>query len=763
MGMNNIEDENYVRSDTGNAEGLSLEQLQALFVPNVDDPNVECTFDRLASPDRTWILVADRGLGKTHVLKLLADLLDRRGDVVIRITAAAGESNVTDTYRSLRSHYPKQQRYLLWQLAILEDIAVHLLLRSLSITRQLGKQERMLINYFRLNQPNALTNEDYWREQYRNGRKFRFWPELILMIPYQQMTFQLKLKPEEEKKKLKRPTVTARKKIVEAWVWQQIHKLQDVAPGKLRRLPNTPYSEILTRSLPGCRSVYVIADGLDQDDPLDHQDMISLITAIKILNNKTKKILEADRTNFKALMALRAITYDKIKPKIPDLTHLHENIEEMNWTTHALQRMMARYVAVHAKHKHLSDNNIRDLLDMVFPSEPIYYFGHKFQDGIRFLLECTERRPREILYLWRRCAAVVGISESAYVTRLSPHSLVNGLKIYGEKILPLDVSLEYQLEYPRLNELFISLNTHRNLITRTPPKKVLEDIVKDFRRSISVKDRPIWLKQDVLEVLYQIGLIGIPAKRKAINFNWPYASYRRDASDTPLKDVKTVVVRPAFWPHMTNIKTETDERRQYMMFLFRKLISLSNDLNDHLQKVLKARRGESSTLQKNIQDEHYLFLYALGFFLAVSDLIREFSGYPEPDDEEICSRVKSKVELVRKLLASTPFFHQEGSDEIIDINVLAKQLGSLIVRQKPSPRSPRISYWSPDEFQKVIQNGSPNISTLPYTLFNRQTSMNTSHFVEFRNELIGNTDALTVLLGDEINSIEKLMNPGEIK
>ena len=73
------------------AEALDPKDLIRFFEPNegVEDahnPNRPvCAFDRVAKVEGVYYLVAERGVGKTHILRLLSVVLEKRGDLVIKI------------------------------------------------------------------------------------------------------------------------------------------------------------------------------------------------------------------------------------------------------------------------------------------------------------------------------------------------------------------------------------------------------------------------------------------------------------------------------------------------------------------------------------------------------------------------------------------------------------------------------------------------------------------------------------------------------
>jgi len=126
-----------------NAAQLSYEDLVRLFEPNTsispapDGSAKLCSYDKIASPEGTYYLVAKRGIGKTHILKLLQEnmanhkpklkyLKKATRHIVLPITLNLAESPITGNFKSLAKQFPDEPKSNLWQLAILEEVLIEL-------------------------------------------------------------------------------------------------------------------------------------------------------------------------------------------------------------------------------------------------------------------------------------------------------------------------------------------------------------------------------------------------------------------------------------------------------------------------------------------------------------------------------------------------------------------------------------------------------------------------------------------------------------
>jgi hypothetical protein len=747
---------------TGNAEDLLPKQLQELFVPNFMSGDNEqlCTYDRVALPQRTYILVADRGVGKTHFLKLLRHTMEDRGDFVVWFSALS--PLVLDVYPKLRREYQKDDPSILWQLAIFEAIGIELL----SPTRQRSflfwdSGASLLVEYFRKYHPAQLNNAiRYWQEQVEQAQTSGPLTEVMLSVEafWAKITTDVKA-GEPKDNEAEPPSAAIRKEIVETWVWTAIQRLQSIH----YEYDEEESTNILIRKLPRVRSLYVIADGLDQDRPLKQEDLMDLLVAMKELNKISKDKLGPDeeKLNFKMIVALRAITYEfsiKNNPKFQALTHLRGNKEDLSWEDDrdvddpekdiALKRFIAKYILVHSNNNFTS-KTLDQILELSFSTGSVVYFGHIFNSGVEFILEYTERRPREIIYLWQACASKAKSADQPYSVALSPHHLIAGLKEYTTEALIEDICAEYELEFPGINRLLNEFMEKRITITRILPKQNLQDIIDKYIESHEDEPLPFWLEEGkadrVIRYLFQMGILGIPTADSDIDDDWPIAIYARNRNDTDksIDDSEYIVIRPAFWNYMTNIRTETKRRRQFIISIYQELQKLSQELGNQLS---------SSDLGFNLE-------VALARFISVAGLIGEFNKYPEHIDWDILQEVKQELKLVWDKFKNTPFFPKTNGDEKIILNVMSEKIRSIVIQKLPSLDDPDIVYTKLEDLKNKIEE-SPDYRILlrraETWLFKRKIDKDTQRVNNFRDKLIFGEESFSKVLGRAIDTITRL-------
>lgn len=747
---------------TGNAEDLLPKQLQEVFVPNFipGESDPLCTYDRVALPQRTYILVADRGVGKTHILKLLKHTMEDRGDYVIWFSALSPLA--IEVYPKLRKEYQDAEPSILWQLAIFEAIGIELL----SPIRQRGflfwdSGASLLVEYFRKYHPVQLNNAiRYWQEQVEQAQKSGPLTEVMLSVEAFWAKVTTNVKASEHKdKELPPPTAVIRKETVETWVWATIQRLQSFS---------YEYSEadsmnILVRNLPKVRSVYVIADGLDQDRPLKQDDLIDLLIAMKELNKISKDKLgpDVEKLNFKMMVALRAITYEfsiKNNPRFP-INHLRANREYLSWEDSgdaadekkdlALKQFMAKYISIH-NNNNFKSMTLDQILEVSFLPGPVVYFGHIFKSGIEFLLEYTERRPREIIYLWQTCANKARQGDQPYSVALSPRHLIAGLKEYTTEALVEDICAEYELEFPGINDLLNAFMERREEIVRITPKQTLKNIIDTHIATQEGKPLPFWLEKGkadrVIRYLFQMGIIGIPTADFGIDDDWPIAVYAKNRNDTDksIDNSEYVVVRPAFWNYMTNIRSATKQRRRYIVSIYQELQRLIIELDKQFDKP----------------DLGLAFEVALAQFISVAGLIEKINKYPEHIDWEILQQVIKDLDIVWDKFTNTPFFSKTEGNKKMALSTMSETLKSITLEITPSPEDPRFSYVGNDTYKRKADE-SPDYRRLLHRtdtwLYKRRNDKNDPVRINnFRDRLFHGEDSFHKVLGQAIDTTMRL-------
>ena len=122
---------------TYDADKIPPDQLELLFEPNDNiytldpasgrlylKPGYKCVYERMAEIGNDFILVAERGAGKTHILKLLGSKIEEHGGIVLEINTTKSSDNPYNRYPLIENHYRNQEisKDKIWQYVILEAL-----------------------------------------------------------------------------------------------------------------------------------------------------------------------------------------------------------------------------------------------------------------------------------------------------------------------------------------------------------------------------------------------------------------------------------------------------------------------------------------------------------------------------------------------------------------------------------------------------------------------------------------------------------------
>lgn len=734
-----------LRARTVNAEDFPTPAIrEKLFTPNAEK---DSTYDLLADVQGTYILVAERGMGKTHILLVLEDQLEKRHDIVLHISPRSPE--VVNTYLAIQEEYPLEKSSFCWQLAILEFIGLKLLDPSFGVRKKwlllADKRTKVLVNYYRKYQPDELNYQiDHWMKQLRDTDKSSL-TEFLISVETLFAKLTTSGKSRSEKKNDVKPTFSSRESLIEDWVWDAVKNLQT------QKHRDGNHTE-LTKLLPKSKSVYVIADGLDQMDKIQNADLIGLVEAVKLLNEKSKIGLISDDANFKAVMALRAITYDySIGPVYKHNTHLWGNIKRLSWDDSKdvydpnkdffLKKMMAKFIIAYSDNE-LNIDNIDQILGTVFPNE-VSYFGRKFSPGTKFIFDYTERRPREILLLWQS-ASESADSGSLYSAKLTAQNLVDGLKKYSTSKLPEDIGTEYEIEFPKIKLLLSHLKDKRGSITRVLLKDVFREKIVDFIYSIPEDERPEWIERgfdNILKILFHVGIIGILPDEEHYDPDWPHAQYAADDPDKSLESSNKLVFRPAFWNYLTNIKTETDQTRLYILNLYRELQFYTSTLDELIDSI-----SDADNTQK-------YFEMILGRFLVTCDLVERFKRYPEPSDWDVWNKVSENIKIIYDKFKNTPFCSNK-----VELDRMIATFRKVIMLENKGDFE-EISFVSLENFSEYTIDNMDYRHAMRSTLKwldGKQKRFDPEKLQKFKLTLMVGVDSFHSTLGEAISNVIKL-------
>jgi hypothetical protein len=734
-----------LRARTVNAEDFTSPEIrEKLFTPNAESNSA---YDLLSDPQGTYILVAERGMGKTHALLVLEDQLTNRKDVVLRISPKSRE--VIDTYLAInrKDEYRGEKSSTKWQLAILEFLGLKLLDPSLKLRKKWvmfsNKRIKVLVNYYRKYQADELDNQlKNWTKQLKDVDKSTL-TEFLISVETLIGKLTTSGKAEKKNRDSQTPSLESRISLTGDWVWDSLAVLR-----KQKHVDTKDPS--MTKFLPRSKSIYVIADGLDQIEEIDNADLLGLVDAVKLLNEKSKEGLQSDDPNFKMVIALRAITYDySIGDDYKNTTQLWGNIKRLSWENFSgknssdkdafLKKMLANFIVAYSPEE-IDKYDTDQVLDLIFPKE-VVYFGRQFTPGIKFVFDYTERRPREILLLWQSASAHVDSGE-LYSTKLTAQNLVDGLRDYTISQLPTDIGTEYEAEFPGIKSLLAHLRDNRESTTRVVSKKTFSGLIGKFIYDIEEAKRPDWINKgsgNIIKILFHVGIIGILPSDEPYDHNWPRAQYAKDNPDKSLENSPEIVIRPAFWNYLTNIKTETYKRRLFLLNLYRELQSSTNNLVEILDSYDNTRDLE----------------FALGRFLVLCDLVDKFSGHPEPSDWEVWTKVYENLQSLYGKFRNTPFCASK-----VELDRMIEEYKKVILEAAPSGYENNVSFISLDKFTRKTKDNTDYKQSM-HSMLNwlnvRQKKDDPRRIGMFVQSLNVGKDSFYSILGDAIANIVSLI------
>jgi len=746
-----------------NAAQLSYEDLVRLFEPNTsispapDGSAKLCSYDKIASPEGTYYLVAKRGIGKTHILKLLQEnmanhkpklkyLKKATRHIVLPITLNLAESPITGNFKSLAKQFPDEPKSNLWQLAILEEVLIELFnsyidnaflpslnykMFAFTLTLYLQKNYDAFFDYLKDYRPEEWEKQ---REKLKikDARKIlRYIPKIkITSPPPDNYIFEIdasafsELFTEDKRSELK---IGTRIRVLSASVWATLSTMKNGTPFEYSN------QNILTRNLPKHPSVYVIGDGLDETtSPLTHDEIVGLILAVKSLNESAIGHL-GKRPNFKALMAIRSVTRDVVQPLIPDWEQIRPSVDDLQWSEESLRRFMVRYIQ--PNNQGMSDEEVSKVIAKHFP-EPVHYFGEDFDPPINFIFEIAGLRPRRILSYWHECAKQAGQPDQPYQAIIRAEHMTSALKEFARETAQ-DIAKEYDLEYQGLFDLLQNFATLSPRIARKIPRAKFAQKIQIYLDGLKPEKTYDWLKLEmfeILDILYKVGIIGLPPTiSKEKNINWSSVSYVTENQDQTVHAHRTIFIHPSFWNWITNIETETMLRREYSYNLYGEFNKAIIELVEKI--LIKIRNGHKI-------DEAEAE-YILAKFLALVNLVLEYRNYPETLDKLLATTVISKLEKSLSLFTRTVLFPGIGEESRKDVmDELQDFYRQKVLKHSPAPGTRRnnIIFNDPDLFlskKQEVDSSTTRFREIKLPLFTRSsfTTPEVDSITDFRKSL----------------------------
>jgi hypothetical protein len=763
------------------AEALEASDLIELFEPNEgSSPEDICSYDRIAKTPGPYYLVAERGVGKTHSLGLLGVILNKRGDLVLKIELT--ENRILSAYEKLKKELPSyEQKAAIWQVAILEETSLALVDRYLQFINDADFKKLPPIKrtFFRKNFRNNLSSFYSYLRKYRKGdwgkyhqleqafqetseKSVSILAKILSRIQIQispirlglgiapamdqsQVTSPADSKTEKKTDKEEISVLSSRMLDLEEWFWSTLALLRG-----LNRQPVHDLGTRLTRYLPKVHSVYILADGLDQTmKPLSHADLLALNHAARYLNRKAiKKLKEGEELNFKFIVSFRAVTFNYyIKPKDPDLEQIYHDIEKLAWDNGALRHMMAKRI-LETDTSLPRSLTVDEILQKRFPPE-IHYFGRVFSPTPEFFFRFAGYRPRQIILLWHSCAEKAGGKDRPYRINLNEDQVIDGFRQYSFDILPEDIAKEYAAEYRGLHDLLKYFATRRDSINREISIEALALLIQNFvaeYRKNTRRNEPRWMQNgtdEIIDTIYNIGLISVLAEQK--DTDWPKLRHVYEEPFLKASNFSTLYIRPPMWNFMTNIQNETVQRRKYMLDLYSKLKKSAVTLTD-LFDVKEHRK-------------QWLLESTICQFLILGKLIKDYARYPEPVDWRHWNNACTAIDQTWAMLSQLAAWQASDRESAISrIDSLADSLLPLMIKSRAKAQfEPKVPIFEKFETFRKEEQYMSSIEPLREWLDLYESSKQPQITQMFYASLIKGPESLNPVLGKAVSLIKPLV------
>ena len=624
------------------ADGYSPSQLAEYFEPNtdvyfVDENGTErlkadevCVYDRLSDLRGAYIIYAERGVGKTHLLSLLGSQIQKNGGVHIAIDPESPGS-VLRQFPVLRSKYEKAPYELLYKHILLEALD-KVLSSVLSVgARQVGN---LVVE--------SLENLS-WTVSFTVGG----------------------ITVEQRKEKVQINRIKS--------LERETSQIQSRVEKKLRLLNSRRSKQrgnkIFERNLPEYKSVYLIIDKLDQFErnPAPNaeekqfrqdilQSLVSLVEAVKYFNTRAKK----DELNLKVVLSLRAITYLKtVKPYLNNIEQFDNLIVPLSWTHSAIERILLKRI-VFEKNMPQAKNRY-EVLNQIFPDQ-IHYLGKELPT-LKFLMALAENRPRRLIAIWQKIVTFhfQGKEAVPFSVILNEAQIVRGVKEYSINNVINEISAEHELDYPEVRRLLDYLKINHKRISRFPTKSFLLEEMDIFIRE-NGDTVNFWQQESpesILQILFEIRAIGIAKKEITPAINWMSKDdviFSNDDMNLQVRNHEQFIVNPLLWDSITDIEDEIIDRREHL-----------NGHYSDLENLLPYLDTQINSLSEDGSIDVEQFEYNFAKFFVISQAILESYTYPEPEDWAKWKLVCGYIEKSWEHFASSLLSPNTNKDYAINV------------------------------------------------------------------------------------------------
>lgn len=638
-----------------NADAYTPEQLEAYYEPNINvyeidkkgrevlSPSKNCAYDFLAEKQGPYILFADRGVGKTHLLNLLGEQIKKRGGIFIAINPEDPGSPLR-ALEVLEDKFPTAQKELLYKHILFNVIEQALAPVQYSLrTIKDGILESLNNINFTIRVKLSNVELEQSKEKIQNNKK-QF---------------------------LQKETGNAQARVEKL--------LLKFAQGKTKKISTKDQDLIFERKLPPARSVYIILDKLDQaeNEAYDvkkgnlYQQRIlktlpDLVAAVKYLNTQARK----NKLPLKIILSLRAITFlHTVKPHLSNQAQFENMFFHLDWEKEAIERLLAKRI--------LFPNTIRDgqtwqdVLETRLPKR-IHYMGREFS-AIDFLTELSENRPRRAMAIWQKAVSEthVNMLTTPFDAKLSEEEFYKGYTAYVTGSLISEICREHELDYPGIEALFTYWVKRRDEVGRIIGRETIHNIVNEFLgcpAASELKEQDVsWVNkaaQEILQILYEIGAIGI-VRTKPENIKvWPepeQVHFVDSKNDIQVDDYFYLAVRPILWAPLTDLESDIIVKRKFLSALYQSLENHLPYVDSQIESLINPKMTKDSQA----------FEYAFARFFVICQMIREFVEYPEPTDWEKWHQVVESIEACWDAFAQS-VLSATKADPMYNISIISE-------------------------------------------------------------------------------------------
>jgi nucleoside-triphosphatase THEP1 len=237
----------------------------------------------------------------------------------------------------------------------------------------------------------------------------------------------------------------------------------------------------------GSEQLYLLVDKVDEiwnNDSWSDLMVISLLMAAKEINERIPKV--------SCIVFLRKDVYDILK--FHDRDKFRGDEIHLSWTTDSLEQLIVLRASASLNVK-LDKNK---------------FWGNYFAPSVQgtktsaFIINRTLKRPRDIIQFCNLCRDNATVNRHATVTE---EDILQATDVYSSWKIN-DLTAEWKVNYPFLNDLFILFSNSSFLIQRAR----FTNLFKQIRPTLNARypDFSNHLTEDgVLNILYSIGFIGI--------------------------------------------------------------------------------------------------------------------------------------------------------------------------------------------------------------------------------------------------------------